>query len=151
MSAVGFDPSTYNSTTTSGFTVGAVYDYNGALYRFVKNSGAGALANGDVTEPTTTLGFFCQAGDAASIGRAANGAAVGVITAGNYGFVMVDGRHTAIKDAANGVTAARPVISFGGTTLGNARNAAGAATDVVFGHAITSGALGICTVDVRCV
>lgn len=75
-----------------------VTDTNGNLYRYILVEDAD-LANGDVVEYADTSGYEVtnDRSGGASIGRMAAGVAVGTITDGQYGYVMVSGRHSAVK------------------------------------------------------
>src|SRR3990167_5536814 len=122
--AVGFDPSTYNSSSPGGFTLGAVYDWTGKLYVFVK--AGSALALGDVCCWTTNFGSeAAQSKTAPAIDYALAGGASGVVTLANYGFLQVGGEHVAVKDAANACVAGAK-LTIHTVTPGNAVVVSGA-------------------------
>ena len=101
---IGFDPSTYSSTTEAPFVLGQEFDPgDGKVYRYAKFVDAIAYANGQVVELASTTAFHVtndRAGGS-SLGRLPVGVCLRVMAQNEYGWVLVRGRHTAIKDAAN--------------------------------------------------
>lgn len=141
---VGFDPSSYNSATSGGFNPGSIYEYNGSLYKFIKTVDAVDVTNGMVLEIASTSGTQYGTVDRAlgsSVGRIPMGVAVGTITAGNYGFILIKGVHTAIKDAANAVNAVGAKATTHATVDGDAAKAS-AYTDNIFAVALTAASAG---------
>lgn len=152
---IGFDPSTWNSTTAAPFTVGAVYTFRGFQYRYVQ-----------VVTAACSLGAVMCRYDALSVpsGKVigANrttaltgtpaalivvGVGVGDISINNYGFILVSGVHPFVKSTSS--------------TLGNWQKASGtndtctdatasiARSDGIFGIALSSTSGGLCQVDLR--
>lgn len=144
---IGFDPSVYNSTTAD-YTLGASYwATDGREFRYVK--ALSALAVGDVccwTATTPTSYTVSQSKTAPALDYCPAGIAVGTITSGNYGFILVKGYHASVKDAANACTAGAKLRVMT-TTAGNAQLAA-AATDTPIGTCIVAGSGGVCGVAV---
>lgn len=141
---VGFDPSSYNSATSGGFNPGSIYEYNGSLYKFIKTVDAVNVTNGMVLELASTSGTQYGTVDrsgGSSVGRIPIGVAVGSITAGNYGFILIKGVHTAIKDALNTMTAVGDKATTHGSTDGDAAKAS-AYTNNIFAVGLTIGASG---------
>lgn len=153
MARVGFDPTTYNSATAE-YTVGAklYFDGTGYWYRYVKAQAS--IANGDVCVIGTNTVTNSQlevvpANTASAVGTGTSertkGVGVGTITAGNFGFILCDGLHTAIKDAANGCTAGSYLMPHA-TTDGNAANVTLGTNDALaFGYCLANGAAGVTT------
>lgn len=75
-----------------------VSDTDGNLYRYILVEDAD-LANGDSVEYADTSGYEVtkDRSGGASIGRMVAGVAVGTITDAQYGYIMVSGRHGAVK------------------------------------------------------
>lgn len=147
---VGFDPANYNSSSNAeGFVLGQVYDYNGRLFRFYKTVDAVNVLNGMVVEwaSTTTYNVTVDRAGGSSLGRNPVGVAVGSVTAGNYGFFLVLGIHSAVRDAANALTAGVKVIPHA-TTDGDAAPAT-AYTDRVIGVCLANASGGVAPVHVQ--
>lgn len=93
-----FTPSTYNSSSGTGFIAGALYSNgDGKEYRFVNFVSAGA--DGAIMCVYDTSGSYVI-GANRTTGLAGTpaatmfvGIAVGTVTAGNWGFVQTDGNH----------------------------------------------------------
>lgn len=146
---IGWDPTAFNQSTPGGFTLGALYEYNGRWFRFFQVGGGTPLTNGDVCEFASTSTYLaCQSLDAASRGRHPCGVAVGGGALNNYVFLLVLGLHTAVKDAANACTAGQK-MRVHAATAGNAQNVAGFADDC-FGKCMQNGAAGVTVVQVAC-
>lgn len=153
---IGFDPSTWNSSTAAPFTVNAVYSYQGKQYRYVWVQTA-ACADGAVMCDYDAVGSASAADSGKVIGanrttaltgtpaaKLVVGIGVGVITINYYGFVQVSGVHNNVMST--------------GSTLGNAQCASGtndtctdatasvARTEAVFGWAKSSTSGGRCIV-----
>ena len=122
---IGFDPTTVNQDSTGQWVKGQFYDYNGSIYRFVKTADAVNATNGMVAEWASTTDYVVTVDRAggSSLGRLPAGVFVASVTAGNYGFLLVFGRHSAVRDAANALTAGIKVVSHA-TTDGDAAPAA---------------------------
>lgn len=101
----------------------------GKAYRYVLIEDAD-VANGDVVEYSDTSGYEVTKDRAggASIGRVVAGVAVATVTDGNYGFIQVSGRHTAVK--CDGGVAAGDVLVPHATYDGKADTAASGSTVV---------------------
>jgi hypothetical protein len=86
-----------NDSTAKG-QPGHLASYEGNIYKYVLIEDMN-VANGDVVEYSDTSGYEVTKDRAggASIGRSVAGVAVGTITDGNYGYILVQGRHTALK------------------------------------------------------
>ena len=74
------------------------FDENGNAYRYVRVVDLD-VADGDVVEMASTSQFDVTKDRAggSSVGRVVAGVAIGTITAGNYGWIMVSGIHDAVK------------------------------------------------------
>lgn len=148
---VGFDPS-YNATTTGPYTLGQVLEYNGRSFRFVKNAADAAIADGVVCVKTTTSNVVTGASratallGATTLGSPCAGVGIGAISTGNYGFILIFGRHTNVLGVAT-VTAGR--LQRCSTTADSGDNVSNA-YDSSFGEAITALSGARYTVDVRC-
>lgn len=140
-----WDPSSYNQATTGGFTLGAVYEYLGREYRFILlSASSAALVATDLTEwASSTTYTVAKSKDAAALGRIPAGVAMGSITAGNYGFVLVRGIAT-VK--SNSSTTGKPQVSD--TGIAGTCNDTAAATSAPFGVALTGTSTGTCVVMV---
>lgn len=133
-------------------------DRDGNVYRYILVEDA-ALADGDVVEYSDTTGYEVtndRAGGA-SIGRGVAGVAVGTIADASYGWIMVSGRHDAVKtDGA--VTKGQKLVPHA-TSDGRADSeAAGSTVTVtsgqVFGIALETDdgttSAGTCAAAIRC-
>lgn len=158
MARVGFTPSTFNSATAD-FTVGARYTDESTGYEYMFVKAQAALANGDVctlgsNSATNTQVEVVPANTASALGTGTSeravGVAVGTVTVNQYGFIMTRGIHSAVKDAANGVTAGSYVMPHA-TTDGNAANVTVGTNDALaFGYALAAGSGGVVKVWVNC-
>lgn len=123
-----FDPANYNSTTGTGYTLGQDYSNgDGNIYRFFLTTDAVNITVGMVVEWASTTAFTVTVDRAggSSLGRIPAGVAMGGVTAGRYGFFLVRGRHTAIRENAGGgagaITAAGQKAIPHATTDGDAK------------------------------
>lgn len=130
----------------------------GKAYKYVLIEDAD-VANGDVVEFSDTSGYEVTKDRAggASIGRVVAGVAVATVTDGNYGFIQVSGRHTAVK--CDGGVAAGDVLVPHATYDGKADTAAAGSTVVNtegqrFAFALaaddTSASTAVVVADIRC-
>lgn len=130
----------------------------GKAYRYVRIEDAD-VANGDVVEFSDTSGYEVTKDRAggASIGRVVAGVAVATVTDGNYGFIQLTGRHTAVK--TDGGVAAGDALVPHATYDGKADTATSASTVVItaaqtFGYALatdnTSASTAVVVADLRC-
>ena len=99
----------------------------GKAYRYVLIEDAD-VANGDVVEFSDTSGYEVTRDRTGAIGRVVAGVAVATVTDGNYGFIQVSGRHTAVK--CDGGVAAGDVLVPHETYDGKADTAASGSTVV---------------------
>ena len=99
----------------------------GKAYRYVLIEDAD-VANGDVVEFSDTSGYEVTKYRAGAIGRVVAGVAVATVTDGNYGFIQVSGRHTAVK--CDGGVAAGDVLVPHATYDGKADTADSGSTVV---------------------
>ena len=105
---IGFDPATADHSTAQ-YRVGELFHQEGKWYRYIKNidldSADGEVAHMNlatgVWETTTDVSASLSTGAGQQIGV---GVHVGVITAGNYGFIQVSGVHTGVKCADGSTT-----------------------------------------------
>lgn len=149
--AIGWDPSVINQSTTGDFTLGEIREYNGRLFEFVKltdavnaTSGMIAEAGSASTESTVTV----DRSGGSSLGRIGRGVFVGNVTAGNYGFILIRGLHAAVKDAAGALSSVGLKVTTHATTDGDAA-AATAYTDKIIGIVYTVSAAGVAGVRVQ--
>jgi hypothetical protein len=124
-----------NDDATAQEQLGKVYvDYaSGKAYRYVLAEDA-ALANGDVVEFSDTSGYEVtndRAGGS-SLGRFVAGVAIGTISDGQYGWIQVSGKHSAVK--TDGAVAAGDRLVPHATADGQADTEASGST-----VAVTSG------------
>lgn len=86
------------------------FDDNGNAYRYVRVVDLD-VENGDVVEVASTSQFDVtkDRSGGSSVGRVVAGVAVSDITAGNYGWIMVSGIHSAVK-TDGGVTGGQFLI-----------------------------------------
>lgn len=149
---IGFDPSLVNQSTTGYFVAGETREYAGAIYRFVQNANGAsdnALADGDLVYWASATAYtVCNAlngvGSALS-GNPAAGIAVGAVTKGNYGFIMIFGRHTNVKSTSTTAGVPQKVSATAATVTDQT-----AATIAQVGTALTATSGGRCTLAVRC-
>lgn len=140
---LNLDPGTWNSTVAAPYTLGETYSVGGKLYKYVLLSGAGGAVNatnGMVAEQYIATGHTVtlDRSDSTSsgLGRAPVGVFVGAVTAGNYGFIQIEGIHSAVKDAANALALLGKVASHA-TVDGDAK-AVAAYTDITIGWALAA-------------
>lgn len=91
------DPSTVNDAAAT-YTVGAIYHYGGKMYVYAEAEDL-AWADGSVccwADTACTEASPDRAGGTA-INAAPAGVAVGTVTEGNYGFLLIQGFHDAVK------------------------------------------------------
>lgn len=149
---ISFDPATINQSTTGDFSLGQKLEYLGKWYEFVKLTDAVNGANGMVTEAATpvTDGFLVtvvRAGGS-SLGRIPRGVLVGTVTAGNYCFQLIDGYHSAVKDAAGALSTVGFKVTTHATTDGDAA-ATTVYTDKTIGTVYVVSAAGVAGVMVQ--
>lgn len=144
MPRVGFDPSVVNDSPAAfaagTFVLGDVLNHLGNLYRYIKvvdittvNGDLLTAGNADGTTGTKDRAGGSDIGELKPVG-----VAMGAITAGNYGFVMVNGVHAAVLDAANAATAG-VTLEPHATTDGNCRNMVAGNEDLhCFGYALAA-------------
>lgn len=157
----GFTPSTYKSTTAE-FTLGGIYEdpTTGYKYRYCKSTDSIAFVDGMIAEmaigtTTTVAQSWIVTVDRAG-GSSANRLPVGVVVcplstaeaaAGNYIFLLVEGGHSAIRDAANALTKGIRITTHA-TTDGDAA-AQGAYTDKTVGWALAAASGGTCPARIK--
>lgn len=121
-----------SNSTTALEQVGGLFEdgATGNIYRYVQIEDMD-VADGDIVEYSDTSGGEVTKDRAggASVGRIPAGVAVGTITDGNYGYVLVRGRHTAVK--TDGGVAAGDVLVPHATYDGKADTATSASTVVI--------------------
>lgn len=129
---------------------------DGKMYKYVLIEDAD-IANGDVVEFSDTSGYEVTKDRTAAIGRVVAGVAVATVTDGNYGFIQVFGRHTAVK--CDGGVAVGDVLIPHATYDGKADTAAAGSTVANtegqrFAFALaaddTSASTAVCVADIRC-
>ena len=109
------DPSTYNTAAADpNFVLGGLYRYtvNGWIYRYVQFLDAVAYAAGQSVEYAATTGTKVtndRAGGS-SVGRAAAGVVLAVMTQNYYGFILVNGFATLATSGADDIVAGETVI-----------------------------------------
>lgn len=149
--AVGFDPSVYTSTVSTGFTLGAVYSYQDKLYRFVHvntaNLGVGAVVcaynstNGEVIGANRTT---------ALAGTPAAATTVGVIpvavNAGSYCFAQVSGNAVHISGTS---TLGRWQMAIATNDTAGDATASLARTDSLLGICVVATSGGFATTQLR--
>lgn len=143
------DPGTWNSSVAAPYTLGALYETGGKMYMYVLLTDAVNASNGMVAEMASTTAYTVTVdrSGGSSLGRGPVGVFVGSVTAGNYGFIQVEGIHSAVKDAAAGLTALVKVTSHASTD-GDAAPAT-AYTDKIIGFALAATAGGVAPVMLR--
>lgn len=143
---VGFDPATYNQSSSGGFNLGSVYEYNGRLFQFIQNAADAALADGDVCEVASATTYKVTGATlATSLGDIPAGVAVGAIAVNNYGFILIRGLHTNVKGVATitvGKTQKCSATAGSGFDIANLY-------DATFGVALTALSAGRYTVLVK--
>lgn len=134
---------------------------NGKVYKYVLAEDAN-LANGDVVEFSDTSGYEVtkDRSGGSSIGRAPAGVAIGTITDGQYGWIQVYGKHSAVKVGANVAIAAADALVPHATIDGSAFTAVSSSTAVNteaqrFGFALgadtaTTSVAGVVVAEIRC-
>jgi len=147
--ALLFDPGTVNSSAVAPYTLGGVYSDGSRLYQCIQLTDAVNGANGMVVEAASTTSYIVTVDRAggSSLGRIPRGVLVGTITAGNYGFALIYGIHSAVKDAANALTAAVKVTTHA-TTDGDSAPAT-AYTDKIIGVCLANASGGSAPVFVQ--
>jgi len=150
---ISFNPATVNQTTTGNWVLGQVLEYNGNLYRFVRNYTDAALADGVVVGRQSATSWVVTGvsrtsalGGATTAGGVVCGVAIGAISTSNYGFILVSGLHTNVLGVATVTVAYR---QRGSATADSGVNAS-VATDPTFGTALTAISGGRYTVQVDC-
>ncbi len=149
---------TESSTTPTNKLGALATDQNGNIYRYVLVEDA-ALADGDVVEYSDTSGYEVTKDRAggSSIGRMVAGVAVGTIADASYGWIMVSGRHDAVK-TDGGVTAGDRLVPHA-TSDGVADTEVNSSTATVtsgqvFGVALETDdgttSAGTCAAAIRC-
>lgn len=130
----------------------------GKAYRYVLIEDMD-VANGDSVEYSDTSGYEVTKDRASgsSIGRVVAGVAIGAITHGNYGFIQLTGRHTAVK--TDGGVATGDALVPHATYDGKADTATSASTVIItaaqtFGYALaaddTSASTAVVVAELRC-
>lgn len=133
-------------------------DRDGNIYRYVLAEDA-ALADGDVVEYSDTSGYEVtkDRSGGSSIGRGVAGVAVGTITDAQYGWIMVSGRHDAVK--TDGAVVLGDKLTPHATVDGQADTEVSSSTAVVtsgqvFGIALETDdgttSVGTCAAAIRC-
>lgn len=147
------DPSTFNSSTANGITLGTIGQWQGKLYRFVQNANGGsdnALADGDVVAWASATAYSVSnvlvAGGGSSLtGNPPAGVAVGSVTKNYYGWILIYGLHTNVKSTATTAGVMQKISATSATCTDQT-----AATIGSIGTALTATSGGRCTVAVRC-
>lgn len=109
------NPATYNTAAVDeNLVLGSLYRYasNGWVYRYVQFLDAVTYAAGQSVEWANTSGTAVtndRAGGS-SVGRAAAGVALAVMTQNYYGFVLVNGFATISTSGADDIAAGETVI-----------------------------------------
>lgn len=148
---ISFDPATINQSTTGNFSLGQKLEYLGKWYEFVKLTDAVNGANGMVTEAASGTDGFLVTVDRAggsSLGRIPRGVLVGTVTAGNYCFQLIDGLHSAVKDAAANLATVGLKVTTHAVTDGDA-TVTTAYTDKTIGTVYVVSAAGVAGVMVQ--
>lgn len=153
-SAVGFDPANYETTSSTAFQLGGRYEYAGKTYMFVAVFTANT-SNGAVMCAYDTTGYGVIGANRVTAltgtptATQVKGVALGVVTAGRYGFILTRGVHTAVQTTA--ATLGRWVCAAATNDSCTDASASPLRTEIIFGVAMTTtGAPGTVTVDVRC-
>ena len=119
--ALTTDPSTYNTAAAdSSLVVGGLYRYatNGWIYRYVQFLDAVTYAAGQSVEwaATTGLSVTNDRAGASSVGRAAAGVVLAVMTQNYYGFILVNGFYaTLATSGADDIAAGETLITHATT------------------------------------
>lgn len=138
--------------------LGRVRWQGGKAYKYVLAEDAN-IANGDVVEFSDTSGYEVSndRSGGSSIGRVVAGVAIGTITDGQYGWIQVHGRHTAVK--TDGGVAAGEYLVPHATADGRADTGTSASTVVItagqrFGFALATDvgttSAGTVVAEIRC-
>lgn len=147
--ALNFDPGTWNSTVEAPYTLGAEYETGGKTYMYVQlSSQSVAGANGMIPEQAHLTEYIVTVERATvtaptTLGRAPMGVLVGTVTAGNFCFMQTRGLHSAVKDAANAISALDKITSHA-TVDGDAK-APAAYTEIFIGYATGAASGGVFT------
>jgi hypothetical protein len=154
---LGFTPSTYKSQTAE-FTLGGLYTdaSTGYIYRYVKAADSVAWVSGMVAEAAVTSTTTATAAFTATVDRAGGssgnripiGVVVSALTAGEAGnatpyyvFVLVDGYHSAVREAGLAITKGSKFTTAASPADGDAA-AVAAYTDHVVGIALAANTTG---------
>jgi hypothetical protein len=121
--ALTADPASYNTVAAdSTLVVGGLYRYatNGWIYRYVQFKDAVTYAAGQSVEWANTTGTAVtnDRSGGSSVGRAAAGVALAVMTADYYGFVLVNGFYATLKTSGADDIAAQETLITHATTDG---------------------------------
>ena len=155
MMKIGFDPETADHSDPKAILGGlysATFGGDYAVFRYV-NVVDLDTADGDVVTPASTSGWDVtqdRSGGSAISNVHASGVAVGVITAGNYGFILVNGIHDAVL--GDGSVAAGDFVVPDSAVDGGADTMADGEEEQVFGLALEadSGSPATFACEVRC-
>lgn len=127
------------SHTVAKATLGALHQSDdGSIYRYVQNieADAIAIADGTCVYQTTTFGVVSPDFTGGNgVGSKVVGVGVGAIAAGEFGWVIVQGYHDAVKTDA-GVAAGESLV--GHSVDGEADTMAAGEEHLVFGFALTA-------------
>lgn len=93
-----------NDSSAKG-TVEQIFTKDGKSYRYMKVKDIAVAANNVVEYSTTESAVTLDRAGGSSIGRHVAGVAVATVTAGNYGWVQIDGRVTATVPAGVAIAA----------------------------------------------
>lgn len=164
MPVAAFDPTTHNSTTAThslGQEYTALFNGERAVFRFVKVVDATAAADGDVmlfaSASTWSVTKDISGGSAVTTLGCA-GVAVGTISQDRYGFILIRGRHDAVKCHTS--TAVGEYISVPGASDGTSARVVAAGDPPTtaewtlglskFGMALGSGSGGTVAAVINC-
>ncbi len=114
------DPAQYNHATADPtLVVGGLYEWvaNGFIYRYVQFKDAVTYAAGQSVEyaATTGLAVTNDRAGGSSVGRAAAGVVLGVMTQDSYGFILVQGVATLATSGADDIAAGETLITHATT------------------------------------
>ena len=114
------NPSQYNTATADPtLVVGGLYEWvgDGYIYRYVQFKDAVTYAAGQSVEyaATTGLAVTNDRAGGSSVGRAAAGVCLGVMTQNYYGFILVQGTYNLATSGADDIAAGEILITHATT------------------------------------
>ena len=110
------NPAQYNTVAADPtLVVGGLYEYvgDGYIYRYVQFKDAVTYAAGQSVEyaATTGLAVTNDRAGGSSVGRAAAGVCLGVMTADYYGFILVQGTYNLVDSGVDDIVAGEILIT----------------------------------------